>query len=56
MAYWRVCKVYALAAASGAFKMVLRYGGSYIGSSAALANGMLYVGSTDQNLYAFGLP
>jgi len=48
-------KVYALDEATGAFKWSYTTG-SAVFSSPAVANGVVYVGSNDHNVYAFSLP
>ncbi len=47
---------YALNASTGALLWKYRTGGPEVESSPAVVNGMLYIGSDDGNLYAFGLP
>jgi len=46
--------VYALNASTGAKLWSYATGGA-VQSSPAVANGVLYIGSTDDNVYAFGL-
>ena len=47
--------LYALNASTGA--LLWKYAtGQYVYSSPAVANGVVYVGSFDNNLYAFHLP
>jgi len=47
--------IYALNASTGAKLWHYTTGGAVI-SSSAVANGMVYVGSTEGKVYAFGLP
>jgi outer membrane protein assembly factor BamB len=47
--------IYALNASTGALLWSYTTGGK-VGASPAVANGMLYVGSEDYNIYAFALP
>jgi outer membrane protein assembly factor BamB len=46
--------VYALDASTGALLWNYTTGGGYVRSSAVVANGVVYVGSGDNNLYALG--
>ncbi len=51
----RTGNLYALNASTGA--LLWKYTtGSLVQSSPAVVNGMVYIGSIDGNLYAFGLP
>ncbi len=48
-------KLYALDAVTGTLKWSYATGGPIV-SSPAIANGVVYIGSTDDNVYAFHLP
>ena len=48
-------KLYALRASNGVLKWSYTVGGQ-VTSSPVVANGMVYVGSEDGKVYAFGLP
>jgi hypothetical protein len=47
-------KVYCVNASTGALIWSYRTGGMLYGSSPAIANGAVYIGSIDKQVYAFG--